>query len=344
MAPVTNARVIFNEIPSPTSYPEPGKTTVFDNSQKIDLDNVALNGGYLVKTLYLSVDPYMRGRMRDPKKESYTPPFKVGDPLTGHGVGVVLRSEHSTVKPGDHIYGFYQFQQYAVRANLDGMRIIDNPQKLPWSYYVGVCGMPGKTAYMAWREYSSAKKGEVAFVSAGAGPVGSFVIQLAKLDGLKVIGSAGSAEKVQWMKEIGADEVLNYKEQNTLEAMQKAGGIDIFWDNVGGETLEAALEAAKTHARFIECGMISGYNNGGVPIKNLMHVVSKSISMHGFIVSRLEHKYEDDFYKNVPDMVADGRLKYKEEVWEGLEKAGEAILAIQKGLNKAKLVIKVADE
>lgn len=344
MAPLTNGRVIFNEIPKRESYPEPGKTTVYDNSQKIDLDTVALNGGFLIKVLYVSVDPYMRGRMRNPEVKSYSPPFIVGQPLNGHGIGVVVRSEHATVKAGDHIYGFYPYQQYFVKANLDGMRIIDNPQKLPWSYYVGVCGMPGKTAYMAWKEYSGAKKGETAFVSAGAGPVGSFVIQLAKLDGLKVIGSAGSAEKVQFMKEIGADVVMNYKEESTLEAMEKAGGIDVFWDNVGGETLEAALEAAKVNARFIECGMISGYNNGGVPIKNLMHVVSKSISMHGFIVSRLEHKYENDFYNEVPDMVASGKLKYKEEVWEGLEKLGDAILAVQKGTNKAKMVIKVNDE
>lgn len=344
MAPIPNPRVLFNSIPE--GFPEPGKTTVYDESEKIDLDNVSVpDGGFLVKTLYLSIDPYMRGRMRAPEKKSYSPPFALGQPLNGFGVGVVLKSKNPQFKEGDHVYGFLNHQAYILYPdNRFGLITLENKEKLPWSYYVGVCGMPGKTAYHAWHEYSQVKKGETVFVTAGAGPVGSFVIQLAKLDGCKVIASAGSDEKVEYIKSLGADVAFNYKTTNTLEVLEKEGGIDIYWDNVGGETLDAALEAAHVNARFIECGMISGYNTGGAPIKNGIQIVAKSISMHGFIVSRLEHKYDQRFYQEIPKLVAEGKLKYREHVYEGLKSVGDAILAVQKGENKAKAVIKVADE
>ncbi|KAJ3544722.1 hypothetical protein NMY22_g2672 [Coprinellus aureogranulatus] len=343
MSPIPNPRVLFNEVPQ--GYPEPGKTVVYDESENIDLDTVSIpDGGFLVKTLYLSVDPYMRGRMRKPEVKSYSPPFVIGQPLNGHGVGVVLKSKNPEFKEGAHVYGIFAHQAYTVYPHKAGLIVLDNKENLPWSYYVGVCGMPGKTAYHAWHEYSQAKKGETVFVTAGAGPVGSFVIQLAKLDGCKVIASAGSDEKVEFMKSIGADVAFNYKKTNTLEVLEKEGGIDIYWDNVGGETLDAALEAAHVNARFIECGMISGYNTGGAPITKGIQIVAKSISMHGFIVSRLEHKYDEKFYKEIPKLVAEGKLKYREQVYDGLQKVGDAIADVQKGLNKAKAVIKVADE
>ncbi|TEB27710.1 NAD(P)-binding protein, partial [Coprinellus micaceus] len=187
-------------------------------------------------------------------------------------------------------------------------------------------------------------QGETAFVTAGGGPVGSFVIQLAKLSGCRVIASAGSPEKLEFMKSIGADVVFNYKEEDTLEILKREGGIDIYWDNVGGEVLDAAFEAAKVNARFIECGMISSYNTGGVPLKNAGHIVTKSLAINGFIVSRLQDKYDAAFYAEVPKLVADGTLKYKEEVFEGLQSVGDAILAVQKGTNKAKAVIRVAPD
>ncbi|PPR08272.1 hypothetical protein CVT24_001112 [Panaeolus cyanescens] len=343
MAPVTNGRVLFNEVP--TGFPEPGKTIVYDTTQKIDLDNEPLNGGFLVKVLELSVDPYMRGRMRHPSKKSYSPPFTLGAPLNGFGVGVVLRSEHADVKVGDHLYGFaFDHAQYFIRKTLDGLEKLDNPNNLPWSYFVGVLGMPGKTAHYAWNEYSHAKAGETVFVSTGAGPVGSLVIQLAKAQGLKVIGSAGSEDKVAFMKEIGADVAFNYKTTNTLEVLEREGGIDIYWDNVGGETLEAALEAAKNGARFIECGMISGYNSGGAPVRNLFHVISKSITISGFIVGRLEGNWGKKFWQEVAPKVASGEIKHREHVYEGLDKLPQAILDVQQGNNTAKAVVHVARE
>ncbi|TFY64903.1 hypothetical protein EVJ58_g2313 [Rhodofomes roseus] len=233
----------------------PGKATAYDDSQTIDLETVPLNGGFLVKTLVLSIDPYMRGRMREPHVKSYTPPFILGQPITNLAVGRVLRSEHSAVKAGDHVYGYFPFQEYVVfpsPAHLgDVFRVLENKEGLPWSVYVGVGGMPGATAHHAWHEFANAKPGETAFVTAAAGPVGATVVQLAKTAGLKVIASAGSEEKVAFVKSLGADVVFNYKTEDTKAILEREGGIDIYWDNVGGQTLEAALDAAHKFARFI---------------------------------------------------------------------------------------------
>ncbi|KAL9711377.1 putative secondary metabolism biosynthetic enzyme [Leucoagaricus gongylophorus] len=340
MAPITNGRVLFMSVPD--GYPEPGKTTVFDESETIDLDNVNLNGGFLLKTLYLSVDPYFRGRMREPQIKSYAPAFRIGGSLNGHGIGVVLRSEHDGVKKGDYVHGFFQHQQYNILPDLESMYVVDNKHNIPLSAFIGPAGMPGQTAYMAWKKYSHVKQGETVFVSTGAGPVGSLVIQLAKMDGTRVIASAGSEEKVNFMKEIGADVAFNYKTTDTKEVLRKEGPIDIYWDNVGGDTLSAALDAASIGARFIICGMISGYNNGGAPVRNLDQVFAKSLTIQGFLVGMLEAEYRREFYEVMPKAISEGRIKWREEVWDGLEKMGEAILAVQKGENKAKAVVRVA--
>ncbi|KAF8996534.1 alcohol dehydrogenase [Cyathus striatus] len=341
MAPVTNGRIVFNAIPD--GYPEPGKTVVYDTTQTIDLDNVPLNGGILVKLLNLSIDPYLRGKIPALRATQWAA-FTLGEPIDGYAIGVVVRSEKEGFKKGDHVYGGLSFVNYTVVTNTASLRIIENKYNLPWSVFVGAAGMAGKTAYMAWKEHPHAKAGETLFVSTGAGPVGSIVIQLAKREGLRVIASTGSDEKLQFMKDCGADVVFNYKTNNTQEVLEREGGIDVYWDNVGGDTLAAALEAAKLGARFISCGMISGYNGDGVGVKNLYHIFAKSLSINGFIVSRLYHKYDTQFYNEVPRLLAEGKLKFREHLWEGLEKTGESILAVQKGLNVGKAVIKVADD
>ncbi|KAI0772918.1 NAD-P-binding protein [Trametes elegans] len=343
MAPVKNGRYLFNEIP--TGYPEPGKTTVYDDSQTIDPDTVPLNGGFLVKVLVLSIDPYLRGKMRDASIKSYAPPFLLGEPLYNYGVGVVVRSENPAVKPGDHLYGIFKFQHYVIENDPKQFRVIENKEGLPWSAYVGVVGMPGETAAYAWKEYAKAKKGEVAFVTAAAGPVGATVVQLAKADGLKVIASAGSDEKVEFIKSIGADVAFNYKTTDTNKVLEKEGPIDVYWDNVGGETLEAALQHAARYARFIECGMISQYNTTQpYHVKNLMNIVGRELQIHGFIVGSLRPKYEDEFYATFPARVARGEIKYKEDRVRGLERAGHAIADVQSGRNFGKSVVVVADE
>ncbi|KAJ7844817.1 alcohol dehydrogenase [Mycena leptocephala] len=342
MAPITNARVLFAAIPK--DFPIPGETTVYDVSQKIDLDTVPLNGGFLTQTLVLSIDPYMRGRMRAADVKSYSDAFILGAPIDGYGVGVVLRSENPKVAAGKHVYGILPHQQYTVLPGMEGLTFLENDAKLPWTVFVGVAGMPGKTAFMGWKEFSRAKKGETAFISTGAGPVGCMVIQLAKRDGLKVIASAGSDEKVQFMREIGADVAFNYKSTDTREVLAREGPIDVYWDNVGGKMLDAALEHAALHGRILECGTISGYNTGYEPVMNIHLTWAKSLTISGILIFHLQDKYDEEFYATIPKAIAAGEIKYTEEVSRGLESVGDAILRVQQGKNVAKAVVVVAEE
>ncbi|KAI0826167.1 alcohol dehydrogenase [Irpex lacteus] len=347
MAPVKNGRLIFMR--HPDEYPIPGKDIVYDESETIDLDDVPLVGGFLVKTLVLSIDPYMRGKMR--KIADAGTSYEIGKPLDNDGVALVLRSEHPDVKAGDHIYARIPFQHYTVLRTLKGGQfardgiMLENQENLPWSIYCGVLGIPGQTAYCAWKEYASPVKGEVAFVSAAAGPVGSFVAQLAKMDGLKVIACAGSDEKVAFVKSLGVDYAFNYKNEDAAAVLEREGPIDIYWDNVGGPTLDAALANAARGARFIECGMISGYNvPGGDIVKNISMVVWREIKIFGFLAGTLLPKYADEFYAEVPGLVKGGNLKYLEDRMMGLENAGNAIESMQRGMNKGKSVVVVAEE
>ncbi|KAG8681155.1 hypothetical protein FRC11_001498 [Ceratobasidium sp. 423] len=344
MAPVQNARLIFNKVPR--DFPVPGETTVYDTSETIDLDSVPLNGGILTKTLYLSIDPYFRGRMRDVSKKSYSGAFPLGKPISGFSVSRVLRSERSDVKEGDNIYVYETpFQEYNVLAAKHPVMVIDNKENLPLSLYVGVLGMPGKTAYYALDVIGKPQKGETIYVSTGAGPVGATVSQICKSLGLKVIASAGSDDKVEFLKSIGVDVAFNYKKDKISDVLEKEGPIDIYWDNVGGESLDAALEACKDYARIICCGAISAYNSSPTPIKNWSYLLTKRLTVRGFIVGELEAQVGKPqvFYEKMVPLVASGQIKWSEHVFEGLDKAGDAILAVQKGDNTAKTVVKVAD-
>ena len=345
MAPTQNGRLLFNKVPK--DFPIPGETTVYDNSESIDLDNVPLNGGILIKTLYLSVDPYFRGRMREPNTKSYSPPFTLGKPITGWTIARVLRSEKEGIKAGDNITApEAPFQQYNVLPAQHPVVKIENKENLPLSLYVGVLGMPGRTAYWGLEEIGKPQKGETIYVSTGAGPVGATVSQLAKSHGLKVIASAGSDDKVQYLKSIGVDVAFNYKKEQVSDVLAKEGPIDIYWDNVGGESLDAALEACNDHARIICCGAISAYN-GGSPykIKNWPLFLTKRLTVRGFLVHEIQAQAGNPvaFYEKVVPMVASGQIKWNEHVYEGLENVGDVILAVQKGDNTAKAVVKVAD-
>ncbi|KIY65415.1 NAD-P-binding protein [Cylindrobasidium torrendii FP15055 ss-10] len=355
MAPTRNAAVIFNQVP--TGYPEPGKTTVYDTTRTIDLDNVSLDGGVLLKIIVLSNDPYLRGKMYDARGVSstlgapdvyalYASPFHLGEPLSNYGVGRVLRSEDARLRVGDHVTGVLNFEEYAVvgRSSVSGLRKLENKENLSWSAYVGAAGMTGRTAYYAYHEYAKAKKGDNIFVSSGAGAVGSQVIQLAKLDGLKVIGSAGSDDKVAYMKDIGADVAFNYKTTSTEDVLKKEGPLDVYWDNVGGSTLDSALGHMKVNGRLLECGMISAYNTKEpYAFKNIMRIVSFSLSVHGFVELGLADKWEEEFYREYPALIASGKIKYREER-SPFSQAGEAILRVQMGDNVAKSVIVVEED
>ena len=214
----------------------------------------------LVKNLYMSVDPYMRGRMNDIK--SYIPPFQIGETLEGGSVGEVTASNNDQFKRGDMVIGFMGWREYFV-SNGAGLTRIE-PGRAPVQAYLGVLGMPGLTAYCGLLEIGRPKAGETVFVSAASGAVGAIVCQIAKIKGCRVVGSAGSDEKVAWLKEeAGVDEAFNYK---TVENLVKtvgqlnSGGIDIYYENVGGRHLEAALEHMNPHGRLVMCGMIGLYN------------------------------------------------------------------------------------
>ncbi|KAJ8094062.1 hypothetical protein PM082_009953 [Marasmius tenuissimus] len=346
MVVVRNGALIFNEVP--TGYPEPGKTTIFDDSRTIDLNNVPLNGSILVKVLMLSVDPYMRARMREPGAKAYAIPFTLGEPITGRSIGLVLRSEHEAFAPGDHITGPYsKFEEYTIPENPLLYNKIRREPGLEWPVYIGAAGMPGKSAYFAWKAYANAKKGETVFVTGGAGPVGTMVIQLAKSDGMKVIASAGSDEKVRECKDMGADVAFNYKTTSTEEMLEKEGPLNVYWDNVGGSVLDAALAATAPHARVISCGMIAEYNapHEGTRLKNLWAIFGRSLHIHGFLVYDLSTpELEKEFYDVVPKKLASGEWKHREDITRGLENAGQAILDVQRGINFGKKVVVVSEE
>ncbi|KAF9266005.1 NAD(P)-binding protein [Marasmius fiardii PR-910] len=346
MAPVRNGAVIYNHVP--IGYPSPGETTVYDDNRTIDLDNVALNGSMLVKLLVLSVDPYMRSRMREPHIKSYLPPYTLGEPMTGRCIGVVLRSEHENYAPGDHIMGIVNFEEYTIPSDPTSLRKIIREPGLDWPVYLGAAGMPGKSAYYPWKKYAQAKKGDTVFVTGGGGPVGTMVIQLAKMDGMKVIASAGTEEKVQECRDMGADVAFNYNKVNMSEVLEKEGPWDVFWDNVGGGVFDMALIHAALDARVIVCGMISTYNKNpdeGVVLRNLQMIIAKSLHIHGFLVSRLSTpELEDEFYSTIPKKVASGELKHREDITRGLENTGEALLDVLKGRNFGKKVVLVAEE
>ncbi|KAG8715893.1 hypothetical protein FRC09_016212 [Ceratobasidium sp. 395] len=346
MAPIKNGRLVFNSIP--TDYPIPGETTVYDTSKEIDLDNAALNGGILTKALYLSIDPYLRGRMREVTSKSYSSAFKLGEPITGYGLGRTIRSERPDVKVGDIVWSSETpFEEYSVLSADYPIQVIENEANLPLPVYTSVLGMPGKTAFYGLEFIGQPKKGETIYVSTGAGPVGSTVAQLAKAAGLKVIASTGSDDKLEYLKSLGVDVAFNYKKDKISDVLAKEGPIDIYWDNVGGESLEAAIEASNDFARIVVCGAIAAYN-GGEPygIKNASQILTKRLTVQGFIQHELETKVGKPhiFYDKMTPLAASGQLKWHFQVYEGLEKAGDAILDVQKGRNTAKAVVKLADE
>ncbi|VDB99984.1 unnamed protein product [Peniophora sp. CBMAI 1063] len=347
MAPIRNARAYYAAVP--TEYIEPDVHVKYDDSRTIDLDTVKLNGGFLLKTLCLSVDPYMRGKMRDPKIKSYTPPFEFNQSLYGYGLGKVIRSEDEAYKPGDVVHGMVFHEEYSVYNGpltpFVPFHKLENIG-LPWSVYTGVLGMPGQTAYYGWKAYSKAKAGETAFVSTAAGAVGSLVVQLAKRDGLRVIASSGSDDKVAYAKECGADVSFNYKTEKVWDVLEREEkGLDIYFDNVGGDHLDAALASANRFGRVLMCGMASQYN-GQQPyvLKNLGQAIGKVITLQGLLYNVLRPQFQDEFFATIPQLVKDGTIKYREDVTNGLQTVGQALNDVGSGKNFGKRVVVVAED
>ena len=301
-------------------------------------------GQVLIRTTWMSVDPYMRGRMRD--RPSYIAPFQVGAALEGAAVGVVERSADDRFKPGDFVSHFSGWRDYAL-ADASTVSKIDL-SAAPAPAWLGPLGVPGFTAYVGLGRIGELKAGETIFVSAAAGAVGSMAVQIAKAKGARVIASAGSDAKVGWVRdELGADVAINYRTADDLAAaLAQAApeGIDVYFDNVGGTHLDAALANARNFARFIICGMIAGYNDEGVAdaARNLARIVINRLSLRGYIV--LDH-YDllPEFTAAMTGWIAEGRIKWRDTVVEGLDNAPGAFLGLFSGDNVGKMLVKLGD-
>ncbi|KZO91022.1 NAD(P)-binding protein [Calocera viscosa TUFC12733] len=342
MAPVPNPCYRF--ISRPEGFPDLSKDFQYEDSRTIDPDTVDLNGGFLTKTKFLSVDPYMRGRMDPGTFMEWTP----GQIWDGFGISEVVRSEMPEYQPGDILYGYHSFEHYNLvhcveesRARM--FRRLENSEGLPLSVYLGVAGLPGKTGFYGLKAIGEPKEGESIFVTTAAGVVGQTVCQLAKAWGLKVLGSTGSDEKVKFLTdEIGIDHAFNYKTASTAQEVRKFGGLDIYWDNVGGEVLDLALLSMKQKGRIVVCGHIAQYNDQEkYGIKNTWEMVYKDVRMQGFYVFTYEEQYADEFYATVPKLVAEGKIKYTEDVTVGLENAGEVLLKVLQGQNVGKAILQM---
>ena len=299
-------------------------------------------GQILVRNTWLSVDPYMRGRMDD--RESYVPPFAIGAALEGGAVGVVEASESPDVAVGQTVLHNSGWRELAV---LDAKRVAPvDTAAAPAQAYLGVLGMPGLTAYAGVTEVGALAEGETFFVSAAAGAVGSLAGQIAKLRGAgRVVGSAGSAEKVAWLTgEAGFDAAFDYKAGPVRRSLREAApdGVDVYFDNVGGEHLEAAIGSMRLHGRIAICGMISQYNNreAAPGPRNLALFIGRRITMRGFLVG--DHgNLRRQFLAEVGPWLAEGRIASRETVVEGLENAAEAFLGLLAGANTGKMLVKL---
>jgi hypothetical protein len=311
-----------------------------DNFELKETDLPPLGEGMIrVRNHWLSVDPYMRGRMNDVK--SYVPPFQLGEPMEGGAVGEVVESEADGFAPGDlvqHMAGWRDEAVVSARAATKLPELGAEPQK-----FLGVLGVTGATAYFGLLDAASAKKGDVVFVSAAAGAVGSTVVQIAKAKGMTVIGSAGGTAKCDYVRSLGADEVVDYRAGPILKSLAKAApdGIDVYFDNVGGDHLDAALAIARNHARFAICGMIQAYNKSDpTSLRFIMRIIAARIRLQGFIVSDYFPRL-DDFYREMGPWVADGTVKSTETVVQGLENMPDAFLGLFAGANTGKMLVKL---
>ncbi|KAK3829105.1 MAG: hypothetical protein J3Q66DRAFT_324355 [Benniella sp.] len=332
----------------PTGYPQAG---VHIGVQYREIDTTLNEGDVLVRNLYISLDPYLRGRMNG-IKDYIVPSYQINGPFDGHGVSEVIESKNSKLPVGTLVtYDMTRWEERSVVPASIAKDLVVLPEgarnsKIPISSYIGVLGMPGFTAHASLLEIGQPKAGETIFISAASGAVGQLVGQIAKLKGLRVVGSAGSDQKVEFLlKELKFDAAFNYKKGNILESLRAAApeGIDIYYENVGGETLEAVLDVMKLHGRIIVCGLISGYNtNESYHVKNLVQILAKRLTIKGFVVADFNEEIENAFQKDVTAWLLEDKIVYKEDITEGLENAPEAFTGVFEGKNFGKAVVKIA--
>jgi NADPH-dependent curcumin reductase CurA len=308
-----------------------------------ELKEVALpplaEGQVRVRNLWLSVDPYMRGRMNDVK--SYVPPFQIGEPMDGGAIGEVVESKAEGLNPGDLVQHMSGWRDEAVVASRTAQKLPDLPA--PPERFLGVLGVTGATAYFGLLDAAHAKEGDIVFVSAAAGAVGSVVVQVAKAKGMTVIGSAGGAEKCEFVRSLGADQVADYKTGPLLKTLRAAApeGIDVYFDNVGGDHLDAAFATARNNARFAICGMIEAYNDPTpMSFRFIQRIISARIQLKGFIVFDYFPRMAE-FYRDMGQWLASGAVKSRETILDGLESAPDAFLGLFKGENVGKMLVRL---
>jgi NADPH-dependent curcumin reductase CurA len=322
----------------PVGMPKPGDFELVESPLPPPKD-----GEIVCRTIYLSLDPYMRGRISGAR--SYAASVEPGQVIVGGTVSEVLDSKHPSVARGDIVLGYDGWQSHAV-AKGGAVRRLD-PKQAPVSTALGVLGMPGMTAYVGLLDIGQPKPGETVVVSAAAGAVGSAVGQIAKIKGCRAVGIAGSADKCDYVvRELGFDACVSYKQGDLLAALKAAcpAGIDVYFENVGGDVLRAVMQLLNMNARIPLCGLISEYNSTEpVPGPNLRPLLFNRALVKGFIVS--DHMARlGDFLRDCGGWVREGRLKYREDVVVGLEKAPEAFIGLLQGRNFGKLLVRVGKD
>jgi NADPH-dependent curcumin reductase CurA len=296
----------------------------------------------LLETMFLSVDPYMRGRMNDAK--SYAPPYEIGKPITGGVIAKVIKSNAAKFKENDLVTGNLPWQQYCITTEEGLLKI--NSSLAPPSYFLGILGMPGLTAYFGFLHIGKPKTGDTVVVSGAAGAVGIVVGQIAKLKGCRLVGIAGSDEKVKILKEeFGFDEVINYKKSTNIKksiAEVCPKGVDIYFDNVGGEISDAVISNINFHARIVLCGQIALYNNIDVPMGPRLQpmLLTRSVLMQGFIIGNYQTQFSEG-YNQLSLWLKEGKLKYKETIVKGFDNLPDALLGLFEGDNIGKMIVAV---
>ena len=301
-------------------------------------------GEIVVEQYYVSLDPAMRGWMNDQK--SYIPPVQIGEVMRAGAAGKVIESNNPKFEVGDYVYGWGGVQQYAVTDGMTYHKVDKNLVPLP--VYTGTLGMPGMTAYFGILDVGEIKEGEVVLISGAAGAVGSVAGQIAKIKGCHVIGIAGGAEKCEYVvKELGFDSCIDYKNENVKAKLKEYApkGIDVYFDNVGGEILNAALGRLRKFGRVALCGAISQYNSTQLPQgpSNYLSLLINSAKMQGFIVMNYASRY-GEAGRQMGQWMAEGKLKSKEHIDEGIENFYSTFMKLFNGNKKGKLVLKVAEE
>jgi len=300
-------------------------------------------GQVLIRNAYFSVDPYMRPRMNDVR--SYVAPFTLGEAMTGGAVGQVAASRNSRYAEGEWVLHQLGWREWALSDGA-ALRRLD-PSAAPLSTALGVLGMPGFTAWYGLFVLGEPKEDETVFVSGAAGAVGSAAGQMARIAGCRVIGSAGSPAKLEWLRELQFDDVFDYREQQPRAALAALApdGIDVYFDNVGGDHLEAAIGALRNYGRVVACGSISRYNDAAPAPgpRNMFMVVTKRLRIQGYIISDHYDRF-GEFAGQAAEWVRDGRLRYRETIVEGIENAPRAFLGLFHGENIGKMLVKVGPE